>query len=138
MKEIFFSFTTDDKLSSVKSTIDDLVAECLDSKASITIFDNGNNKEIVAHIFSRIKEKSGAEVTLFSGHDQVQPESNVTLHLPTVSDLHKMRLPAQFIMLVGSNSYVMLRGNEWRGYQNQPEATRLAMETLSRIRRLFF
>lgn len=139
MKEIFISANdTDDSLSSVKASISSLVHESSNSGSALLVFDNGSNEDAIETLLELIQESDSSNVSIFTGNRDLREITGATVHVSNFKDLKEMKLPAQFIVISGSSSYLMRRGKEWHGYENQPESTRLALETLSRIRRLFF
>ena len=139
MKEIFISVNdTDDIMSSVKASISSLVHESSKSGSALLVFDNGSNEELINALFDLIQESGISNVTIFTGNRDLPEKNSATIHVSSFKDLKEMKLPAQFIVISGSSSYIMRRGKDWHGYENQPESTKLALETLSRIRRLFF
>jgi superfamily I DNA and RNA helicase len=139
MKEIFISATdTDDNLSSVNSAISSLIDDSLKSGAGLLVFDNGTNREVLKVLMESLKSEKRVQATIFSNNPSMEGFEHLSFYQSTIKDISAIKLPAQFIIISGSDSYLMRRGKEWHGYQNQPESTRLAIETLSRIRRLFF
>ena len=139
MKEIFISTSdTDDNLSSVKASIASLVRESENSGSALLVFDNGSNEEVVEALLDLVENSNIPNVTVFTGDRSLAERTRATVFMSSFKDLKEVKLPAQFIVVSGSSSYLMRRGKEWHGYENQPETTRLALETLSRIRRLFF
>lgn len=139
MKEIFITASdTDDHRSTVKASMSSLVRDSARSGAPLLVFDNGSNQEFMSALIDELKAEKYAGATVFTGDPDVSGFEGVEVIRPTTKNLQDMKLPAQFILISGSSSYLMKRGKEWKGYQNQPEVTRQALETLTRIRRLFF